>query len=202
MSDRLVLASSSPRRKELLASAGFTCDVDSADVDETPPPDLRGAAPIATALARRKAAAVLARRPKSPVDVILAADTVVWLDGVLLGKPADDADARRMLVLLSGKEHVVATGFCLVRADASGREIAGASATRVQFESLTPGAIDAYVATREPFDKAGGYAIQGKAGLFVRSISGSYSNVVGLPLAEIVEALAAISDLRPFGVSA
>ena len=83
-----------------------------------------------------------------------------------------------------------------------GRERAGASITTVRFEPLTDGAIDAYVATREPFDKAGGYAIQGKAGLFVRSISGSYSNVVGLPLAEVVEALAAISDLRPFGVRA
>ena len=198
MSDRLVLASASPRRKELLASAGFTCEVDSADVDETPPPDLREAAPIATALARRKAAAVLGRRPKSLGDVILAADTVVWIEGTLLGKPADDADARRMLRLLSGKEHVVATGFCLLRGE---REILGASVTRVQFEPLTPGAIDAYVATREPFDKAGGYAIQGKAGLFVRRIDGSYSNVVGLPLAEVVEALAKISDLRPFGVA-
>lgn len=196
MPDHLVLASASPRRKELLASAGFTCEVDSADVDETPPPDLREAAPIATALARRKAAAVLARRPKSSGDVILAADTVVWIEGTLLGKPADDADARRMLRLLSGKEHVVATGFCLLRGE---REILGASVTRVQFEPLTAGAIDAYVATREPFDKAGGYAIQGKAGLFVRRIDGSYSNVVGLPLAEVVEALAKISDLRPFG---
>lgn len=199
MPDRLVLASASPRRKELLASAGFTCEVDSADVDETPPPDLREAAPIATALARRKAAAVLSRRPKSSGDVILAADTVVWIEGTLLGKPADDADARRMLGLLSGKEHVVATGFCLLRGE---REILGASVTRVQFEPLTAGAIDAYVATREPFDKAGGYAIQGKAGLFVRRIDGSYSNVVGLPLAEVVEALAKISDLRPFGVGA
>ena len=198
MPDRLVLASASPRRKELLASAGFPSEIDAADVDETPPADLREAAPIATALARRKAAAVLARRPKTPGDVILAADTVVWVDGILLGKPADDADARRMLGLLSGKEHVVATGFCLIRGE---REISGASITRVRFEPLTPGAIDAYVATREPFDKAGGYAIQGKAGLFVRSITGSYSNVVGLPLAEVVEALAAISDLRPFGVT-
>lgn len=199
MSDRLVLASASPRRKELLASAGFTCEIDAADVDETPPADLREAAPIATALARRKAVAVIARRPKSPSDVVLAADTVVWVDGILLGKPADDADARRMLSLLSGKEHVVATGFCLMRAD--GREREGSSVTRVSFEPLTAGAIDAYIATREPFDKAGGYAIQGKAGLFVRRIAGSYSNVVGLPLAEVVEALAAISDLRPFGVT-
>lgn len=207
MSDRLVLASASPRRKELLSSAGFAFEVDSAEVDETPPPNVSGAAPIATALAVRKAAAVLARRrsgdpERAKSEVVLAADTVVWIRGELLAKPADAADARRMLTLLAGTRHVVATGWCVARADASGRESSGAAITRVLFQPITPAQIDAYIATGEPFDKAGGYAIQGKAGLFVRSIAGSYSNVVGLPLAQTVEALAAVSDLRPFGLQA
>ena len=198
MPSPLVLASGSPRRKELLTSAGYTFVIDSADVDETPPPGARGAASIAAALAKRKALAVLPRR--KPGDVVLAADTVVWIDGELLGKPVDDADAWRMMRLLSGKEHEVATGWCAMRADGSA-ESSGAAITRVTFDALTDAQIDAYIATREPFDKAGGYAIQGHAGVFVRRIAGSYSNVVGLPLAEVAAALAEISDLRPFGIA-
>lgn len=176
-------------------------------MDETPPPDVSGPAPIATALARRKAAAACMRRraadpERSKSEVVLAADTVVWIRGELLAKPADEADARRMLALLSGTRHVVATGWCVSRAGMDGKESSGAAITRVLFRPLSSAEIDAYVATGEPFDKAGGYAIQGRAGLFVRSIAGSYSNVVGLPLAQAVEALAAVSDLRPFGLSA
>lgn len=197
MPDRLVLASGSPRRKELLTSAGFTFEIDSADVDETPPAGVREAAPIAAALARRKALAVAPRR--KPGEIVLAADTVVWIGGELLAKPADDADARRMMRLLSGAEHEVATGWCALRVLDS-RESAGAAVTRVTFDRLTDAQIDAYLATREPFDKAGGYAIQGHAGVFVKSIAGSYSNVVGLPLAEVAASLAEISDLRPFGI--
>lgn len=197
MPDRLVLASASPRRKELLASAGFACEIDPADVDETPPGGSNDPAQIAAALAKRKAAAVLPRRTAG--DVVLAADTVVSIEGELLAKPADLADARRMLNLLSGATHVVATGWCVSRA-AEVREEIGATVTRVKFRTIPADEIEAYIAMREPYDKAGGYAIQGAAGVFVSSIEGSYSNVVGIPLAEVAAALATISDLRPFGL--
>ena len=197
MPDRLVLASGSPRRKELLASAGFAFDVDVADVDETPPGDASDPARIAAALAKRKADAVLPRRAAG--DVVLAADTVVAIDGELLAKPSDVEDARRMLRTLSGTTHVVATGWCVARAGES-REATGATVTRVKFRTVLADEIEAYVAMKEPYDKAGGYAIQGAAGVFVTSLEGSYSNVVGLPLAEIAAALATISDLRPFGL--
>lgn len=197
MPDRLILASGSPRRKELLASAGFAFDVDVADVDETPPEDTNDPAGIAAALAKRKAQAVLPRRAAG--DVVLAADTVVSIGGELLGKPRDPADARRMLGRLSGATHVVATGWCVARASEA-KEATGAVVTRVTFRSVLADEIEAYVATKEPYDKAGGYAIQGAAGVFVKSIEGSYSNVVGLPLAEIAAALASLSDLRPFGL--
>ena len=199
MSDQLVLASASPRRKELLASAGFTFEIDSAEVDETPPAGLDAPGEIAAALARRKAEAVIARRrerdpARAASEVVLAADTVVWLGGrpggTLLGKPADAADARRMLGLLSGRRHVVATGWHAARVDGSGRANEGAAVTRVLFRTLEAAEIDAYVATGEPFDKAGGYAIQGKAAAFVQHLEGSYSGVMGLPLFELAEILA------------
>ncbi len=189
--DRLLLASSSPRRAELLARSGYAFDVVPADVDETPPP---GAAPEAAALeiARRKAEAV--SRP----GVVLAADTIVVLEGGILGKPKDDDDARRMLHALSGRRHEVITAFCVRNGE---REIARAVTTDVEFRVVPADEIDAYIATGEPRDKAGAYAIQGAGAFLVRSIEGSWTNVVGLPLVETIEALAEISDLRPFGKS-
>ncbi len=180
----LRLASASPRRRELLASAGVAFVVDPADVDETPPPGAAGA-DVALALARRKALVVRERHPK---DTVLAADTVVLAaDGTLLGKPLDAADARRMLRLLSGSTQRVVTGVALL---SERGEHAFAVTTEVTMRPLSAAEIDAYVATGEPFDKAGGYAIQETAEHFVTRIDGSRSNVVGLPLDEVLAALA------------
>jgi nucleoside triphosphate pyrophosphatase len=177
--DRLVLASASPRRRELLAQAGFTFDVISADVPEVRKP---GEDPIrfVTRLAREKAEAVLASHPVTPDTIVLGADTIVVVDEEVLGKPQDEADAARMLRLLSGQTHQVITGICL----AKGRERQrAAEVTFVRFSTLSDEEIDAYVATGEPLDKAGAYAIQGRAGRWVPRIHGCYFNVVGLPLA-------------------
>jgi septum formation protein len=177
--DRLVLASASPRRRELLAQAGFTFDVISADVPEVRKP---GEDPIrfVTRLAREKAEAVLATHPVTPDTIILGADTIVLIDDDVLGKPRDAPDAARMLRLLSGQTHQVITGVCL----AKGRERQrAAEVTFVRFATLSDDEIAEYVATGEPLDKAGAYAIQGRAGRWVPRIHGCYFNVVGLPLA-------------------
>jgi septum formation protein len=176
---RLVLASASPRRRELLAQAGFTFDVISADVPEVRKP---GEDPIrfVTRLAREKAEAVLATHAVTPDTMILGADTIVLVDDEVLGKPRDAADAARMLRLLSGQTHQVITGVCL----AKGRERQrAAEVTFVRFATLSDDEIAEYVATGEPLDKAGAYAIQGRAGRWVPRIHGCYFNVVGLPLA-------------------
>jgi septum formation protein len=177
--DRLVLASASPRRRELLAQAGFTFDVISADIPEVRKP---GEDPIrfVTRLAREKAEAVLASHPVTADTMILGADTIVLVDDEVLGKPQDAADAARMLRLLSGQTHQVITGVCL----AKGRERQrAAEVTFVRFATLSDEEIAEYVATGEPLDKAGAYAIQGRAGRWVLRIHGCYFNVVGLPLA-------------------
>jgi septum formation protein len=190
MADRLFLASSSPRRKELLARAGFTFEIVNATADETPPPRIPPGE-VAHVIARRKADAA-----KVPADgVVLAADTIVVLDDVIMGKPSGDADARRMLKLLSGRWHSVFTGFVVRKGT---REESGAVETRVLFKSLTPPEIDGYLNTGEPFDKAGAYAVQGAGAALVRSIEGSWTNVVGLPLVEVIEAIERLSNLKPF----
>jgi len=168
---RLVLASGSPRRRDLLRSVGVEPVVVPADVDETPLP---GEEPLAyvTRLARAKADAVAG-------GLVLAADTTVVLDGALLGKPADAAEATRMLRALGGRTHLVCTGVCVRH---GGAHAAGSATTAVTFEPLTEADVGWYVGTGEPFDKAGAYAIQGGGGLFVAAVEGSFSNVVGLPL--------------------
>ena len=177
----LVLASRSPRRSELLRAAGIPFVVQPADVDETPLAGEDGAA-CAQRIAEMKARAIRA----APGDVVLGADTVVVIDGELLGKPADAADAGRMLRLLSGRCHEVITGICLRRGD----EIAlDSSITRVWFASLSAGEIRDYVASGEPMDKAGAYAIQGIASKFIERVEGSYANVVGLPVALVYRRL-------------
>lgn len=178
---RLILASASPRRRELLAQAGFCFEVVPADVPELLKP---GEDPIrfVTRLAREKAEAVAASRPITPDTIVLGADTIVVVDEEVLGKPQDAADAARMLRRLSGQTHQVITGVCL----AKGRERQrAAEVTFVRFSTLSDAEIDAYVATGEPLDKAGAYAIQGRAGRWVPRIHGCYFNVVGLPLALI-----------------
>jgi septum formation protein len=187
----LVLASASPRRRELLAQAGFSFEVHPAHIPEEP---LEGEDPFAYVirLAREKAQAVYreltsAAPPtgkalldgESPLAV-LGADTMVTLDKTILGKPENAADAARMLRLLSGRTHRVITGVALVTAN--GAEVA-AEATAVRFLALSEEEIAAYVATGEPMDKAGAYAIQGRAARWIPRIEGCYFNVVGLPLA-------------------
>jgi len=172
----LVLASASPRRQELLRNAGIEFEVQPAHIPEDPLPG-EAAKAYAERLARQKALAVAQRRPK---DTVLGADTVVVVDGQLLGKPSDAADAARMLRLLSGREHQVITGVCLV---VGGKPSVASETTTVTVSELTDKDIAAYVASGEPMDKAGAYAIQGIASRWIPRIEGDYSNVVGLPVA-------------------
>jgi septum formation protein len=175
--DMLILASASPRRHELLLAAGIEHTVRAASIPENRLPD---ESPLAFVqrLAEEKARAI----DHSPSDIVLGADTVVCLDDLLFGKPTGDEDARRMLHHLSGRDHWVRTGICLLSA---GKCIVDSSATKVSFERLTACEIEEYTRSGEPRDKAGAYAIQGLAAKFVRSIEGCYFNVVGLPVSLI-----------------
>jgi len=175
---RLVLASASPRRRELLTQAGFTFEVRAAHVNEDPRPDEDPIAYVVR-LAREKAEAVYAEL-HDPEILVLGADTTVTLDRHILAKPEDPADACRMLRMLSGRTHRVITGVAI--AFASGTEVA-AEVTGVQFLTVTEDEIAAYVATGDPMDKAGAYGIQGSAAKWIPRIEGCYFNVVGLPLA-------------------
>ena len=172
----LVLASASPRRQELLRNAGITFVVQPADIPEDPLPG-EAAKDCAERLAREKALAVARQRPH---DVVLGADTVVVVDGQLLGKPSDAADAARMLRMLSGREHQVITGVCLV---VSGQPSVASETTLVTVSEIADKEIADYVANGEPMDKAGAYAIQGIASRWIPCIEGDYGNVVGLPVA-------------------
>jgi septum formation protein len=174
---KLILASASPRRADLLRQVGIDFQVVVPDISE----DLDGSLPpsqIVTRLALRKALAVSKRFDQG---FVLAADTLVIHRGIILGKPADQDDARRMLSLLSGDEHEVMTGMVLVDA-ASGRSESALSKTSLWLKAMTESEIEVYIATGEPLDKAGAYGIQGRAALFVEKIEGCYFNVVGLPL--------------------
>lgn len=179
---RFVLASKSLRRRELLAAAGFEFDVASVDV-----PEVRGAAESAAdyvqRLAREKAEGIGPHYPDRPV---LGADTEVVIDGDVLGKPVDDADAARMLRRLSGRAHEVLTGIALLW---RGQLWTAVERTTVWLADLSEDELSAYVGSGEPMDKAGGYAIQGRASRFIPRIDGSYSNVVGLPVAAVVQIL-------------
>ena len=178
----LVLASASPRRQELLRNAGITFEVQPADIPEDALPG-EAAKDCAERLARDKALAVARQRPH---DFVLGADTVVVVDGQLLGKPSDAADAARMLRLLSGREHQVITGVCLV---VSGQSSVASETTLVTVSEITDKDIADYVASGEPMDKAGAYAIQGIASRWIPRIEGDYGNVVGLPVALVCRML-------------
>jgi septum formation protein len=183
---RLVLASASPRRRDLLAQVGLVATVEPADVDERLVP---GRDPVdhAVALAAAKAAAVAGRHTGTPA-LVLGADTVVVLDGEALGKPRDADDARRALTRLSGRRHDVVTAWSLVDAR-TGAVHAGVGRTAVWFRALSADEITAYVATGEPLDKAGAYGIQGVGALLVERIDGDHATVVGLPVAAVALAL-------------
>jgi septum formation protein len=175
---RLILASASPRRRELLSQIGVVFDVDAAHVDE-------GDDPRVNAVEKARAAAA---RHRGEDAVVLGADTEVVLDGSVLGKPGGEAHAREMLRRLSGRSHAVVTAYALVDCT-TGRELVRSVETDVTFRHLTDDDIDAYVATGEPLDKAGAYGIQGRGAVLVDRIDGDYFTVVGLPLADLAAAL-------------
>jgi septum formation protein len=180
----LILASTSPRRRELLAAAGIAFEAREPIADETRQAE---ESPIdyVVRVAREKAISIAAH----PGDIVLGADTIVCVQGEVLGKPLNQDDARRMLRSLSGRSHWVYTGFCLV---SDRRTISDSVATEVVIDDLSNGEIDAYVESGEPLDKAGAYAIQGLASKFVREIRGCYQNVVGLPVSRVYRHLRAL----------
>ena len=194
----IILASQSPRRRELLASFGFDFEAVSSGADESGTEGMSPAQAVET-LALRKAQWVKERRAekeqkkdkeekeeKEDNSVILAADTLVALNGELLGKPSDEADAFRMLTALSGTAHEVYTGIAILYGD---KVITHAECTKVYFRPISDEEIRAYIASGEPMDKAGAYGIQEKGGIFVRRIEGDYLNVLGLPLCKTYELL-------------
>lgn len=183
---RLILASASPRRAEILRAAGYSFTVISSAVDETPYPNESPHEHVQR-LATAKGELVAARAVGPAI--VIAADTVVTLEGKILGKPRSSDDARKMLEQLSGRTHSVVTSVTLIRLpDAERRSFV--ESTLVHFAQLSDGDIIQYLATDEPYDKAGAYAIQGRAGRYIPRIEGCYFNVVGLPLARLARALA------------
>ena len=186
-SDSIILASSSPRRQELLSLLGWPFQVENPG-GEVPPDPGDGATDYAVRMAEVKAASIATHHPES---MVIAADTVVAVDDHVLGKPVDAEDAKRMLNLLSNRTHQVTTGLCLRRGETV---VSRSVTTDVTMKLLSDGEIQSYVETGEPMDKAGAYAIQGGAASMVTGIQGSYTNVVGRPLAELEELLK-----EPFG---
>jgi septum formation protein len=189
----LILASQSPRRMELLHNAGIAFAVRAPNIDESLRPS-EVAADYVRRLAQVKALTVLAHAPSHAV--VLGADTAVVVDGEVLGKPADEDDARRMLARLSGCTHQVMTGVCLAWRNANGEteSLVECESTEVEFTTLSAEEIAAYVASGEPMDKAGAYAIQGRASRWIPRIQGCYFNVVGLPVARVWSMLAQAAE--------
>ena len=185
-----VLASKSPRRKELLKKIGVQAEIMRADVDESSISDIPPER-LVTELALLKATDVA--KYFCGDTFVIGADTIVCLDGEVLGKPQNIEDAKRMLRLLSGNKHSVYTGYCVAHCK-SGNVVSKYEKTDVYFKELTSDEIEAYISTDEPYDKAGAYGIQGLAGLFVSKIEGDYNNVVGLPLCDLDVAI-----LKNFG---
>lgn len=196
----MILASGSPRRRELLAELGIDALVRPARVNETP---LEGESPVALVarLARDKAQATYETLSDGErADVVLAADTVVWADGEILGKPPSVEDAEMMLRFLSGRTHQVSTGVCFLAggktAERTPRMCSFVETTEVEFYELTDEQIHAYALSREPADKAGAYGIQGTGRLLVKRINGDYFNVVGLPVARVLRELDRMMDTQ------
>lgn len=179
----IILASQSPRRKQLMELAELQFDIIIADVDETNPPGMQGDL-VPEYLAKKKAAAI---EKKLHNAIIIAADTVVLLDHEILGKPKDEADAINILTKLSGRKHEVVTGVCMQRGE---QQISFSTVTEVYFRSLTQDQIKHYVSNYKPYDKAGAYAIQEWIGMIgIEKINGDYYNVMGLPIGEVVKKL-------------
>ena len=176
-----LLASSSPRRRQLLAQLGLTFTIRAADIDETMDPDRRPSEEVGR-ISAQKAAAVAAE----PETIVIAADTIVCMDGRILGKPKTEDEAFAMLKNLAGRSHEVLTGLTVRQ---GGRSVTQVERTRVQFRPCRDEELRAYIATGEPMDKAGAYGIQGKGALLVQGIRGDYYNVVGLPVARVARIL-------------
>lgn len=186
---KIILASQSPRRKQLMEMAELEFDIIVADVDETNPPGMPGEE-VPAFLARKKADAVAHRAPGA---IVVSADTIVLLDGTILGKPRDAADAAHILGMLSGRMHRVITGVC-IRKD--GRETVFSVVTEVYFRSLSAAQIDHYISRYKPYDKAGAYAIQEWIGATgIEKINGDYYNVMGLPIGDVLHVLKTDFDL-------
>jgi septum formation protein len=188
---RLILASQSPRRRELLNQIGLVHEVRPADIDETVWP---GEAPVphCERLAREKAHTLAVQFPDA---VVVGSDTIVVVDGVILGKPSNADDAATMLEQLSGREHTVYTAVAVAH---GGQTLSGVEAVTVRFRTLSRPQIDAYVRTGEPMDKAGAYGIQGYGATMVEAITGDYYAVMGLPLGRLVERLQALGFTYTF----
>jgi septum formation protein len=183
LKEKIVLASQSPRRAEILAAVGWEFEAIAANIDET-----RFAAEDAVSYVERLARSKAETIAKAfPDRLVIGADTVVVIDGEILGQPRDDDDARRMLRLLSGKWHDVLTGVALLRGGEPAQDLADHATTRVLFAQMSTAEIDWYVSTGEPKGKAGAYGIQGSAALFIKEIQGEYFNVVGLPVRLVFE---------------
>ena len=181
--EKIWLASKSPRRAEILQAVGWPFEIMLAGIDEARRPS-EAADNYVKRLAREKAMAIMDR---IDAGLVLGADTVVVVDGEILGQPKNEEDARRMLKLLSGKWHEVLTGVALIRAGEGFDSAVEYQRTRVKFAEISDEEINSYLATGEPMDKAGAYAIQGRAALFIEAIDGDYFNIVGLPIRLIYE---------------
>jgi septum formation protein len=192
---RLTLASGSPARRELLTEAGYSFDVLPANIDEPTGEGVRDIRAFVQQVAWLKAAAVA---PRVADGIVLAADTVAWLDGGVIGKPADEADARRILTRLGGREHELWTGVCLWRRP-DDVQLAWQEVTRVWFQRLDDAELDAYLATRQWANNSGAYAIQGPDDPYVRVVRGSVSNVIGLPMETSRALLRWFGDVVPRG---
>jgi septum formation protein len=180
---KIILASQSPRRKQLMEAAEIPFEVIIADVDETNPEGMHGE-DVPEFLAKKKAAAI---QHLATDAIVVAADTVVLLDHYILGKPTDAADAKRILGMLSGRVHYVVSGVCIQNAD---KQISFSVTTEVHFRTLTPEQIEHYVNNYQPYDKAGAYAIQEWIGMIgIKKINGDYYNVMGLPIGDVVRVL-------------
>lgn len=186
--EKIILASASPRRSEILKNIGLQFDVVVSDADEKSISPDCGAELYVQELALLKAAAVAKKTELKKDQIVISADTVVVLDGKILGKPTDRQDAANMLQMLSGREHSVITGICVLRLK-DAFSVCDSVVTRVKFKDLSSELIDLYIDTNEPMDKAGAYGIQGRGALLCEKIDGDYFNVVGLPVSKLCDIL-------------